>query len=81
MASPLTQFTQAQAQEPLWRRLLKPQLMARLEEYRTELERPTSNAESTASLRGKVALIREILALETDPATARRQPAASHPDE
>jgi hypothetical protein len=81
MATALPIFTPAQAREPVWRLIIKPALIARLEEYRYELERQTNTDASTASLRGKCQMLREILALETDPDKARRFNAAMHHDE
>jgi len=63
---PPASLTQAEAQSPIWRKL-KMQLAARRDELRDSLEQPQTD-EATASLRGKCALIREILALEADPA-------------
>ena len=76
MAMPLPILTSAQTHDPVWRSFIKPALIARLEEYRSELERSTNTDASTASLRGKCQLLREILALETDPEKARRLKAA-----
>ena len=69
-------LTQAQAIEHAWTRAIKPQLLERLEDLRTALESTTCTPDSTASLRGRIALIKELLALETDPAKARRPQAA-----
>lgn len=66
---PPASLTQAEAQSPAWRKL-KQQLAARRDELRDSLEQQLTD-EATASLRGKCALIREILALEADPAKRR----------
>lgn len=68
-----TPLTPAQAIDHAWSRAIKPQLRLRLSDLRTALESTTCTPESTASLRGRIALLKELLALETDPAKARRQ--------
>ena len=76
MPTEFKHLTQAQAIDPAWKLSLKPQLTLRLEQLRDELERPNVTPERTASLRGNIALLKELLALETDQATARRRQAA-----
>lgn len=81
MATAFTPLTQAQAVDPLWRRAIKPQLALRLEELRAQLESPSTPPDSTASLRGRIALLKELLALETDRAAQARRQAAESNDE
>lgn len=82
MAHPFNPLSQADALSPVWKSRIKPQLVARLDELRTELEKPSNTDASTASLRGKIAVLKEILALERDPvAEARRHAAALQNDE
>ena len=76
MATEFKPLTQAQAIEHAWTRAIKPQLALRLAQLREELEWPNVNPERTASLRANIALLKELLALETDQAKARRQEAA-----
>ena len=59
----------------LWKKLHE-HIGARIEALRTELEKPANDAERTASLRGKIAVLREIQALERAP---ERPPAGEPP--
>lgn len=69
MAKPFVKLTRAERIDPVWRLHFKPMLFHRLEELRKNLENPASSVEATASLRANIRLIRELLALETDPET------------
>lgn len=67
----VTPLTPADRQSALWRRL-KSEFTTELELLRTDLERTQSEA-TTASIRTRLQLLREILALERDPATTARR--------
>lgn len=62
-----TRLTSADRQTPLWRRL-RQELIAEVEILRTDLEKVQTET-TTASIRSRLMLLREILALERDPAT------------
>ena len=59
----------------LWRKLYE-HVDTRIEELRNELEKPANDSERTASLRGKIAVLREIQALAKGP---ERPPAEQSP--
>jgi hypothetical protein len=70
-----TPLTQADRVSPLWKRL-RAELIAEREQLRADLERNQPEA-TTASIRTRLMFVREILALETDPATQARRPMAA----
>lgn len=75
-----TRLTAADRQTPLWRRL-RQELIAEVEILRTDLEKVQTDA-TTASIRARLMLLREILALEKDPVpTAPRDHRALQSDE
>lgn len=68
-------LTRQERASELWKKL-HTHLGARIEALRTELEKPANDVERTASLRGKIAVLREIQALERVP---ERPPAGLPP--
>lgn len=77
MATDAPLFTRHERAGETVRKLIA-HLATRIEEVRDELEKPANNPERTASLRGKVAALREIQALTQGP---ERPPAEQSPGE
>lgn len=57
-------LTPADRESPLWK-MLRDDMARRLDEFRTQLEQVKLTDAETASLRGKISLLRELLSLDT----------------
>lgn len=68
-------LTPADRESPLWLGL-RDEMARRLEEYRTQLESVKTTDAETASLRGKISLIREFLSLDKPASVSARAPRA-----